>query len=426
MHRLKPDQVAGLLIIHVDLHNRIATSFGREYTRAFCKGYVEKLRNFLPKGTIVMRLTGRRIAIAIARESVSQIVDTATSIVDRVEPRIQLGEDKFTVDISMGVAMYPTHAEDGETLVRRTELTLQHAVDSGLTFEIYETGASGFQKALWKFETELKEAIRDGLLEVHYQPQYSLNERRVIGAEALVRWRNQAGDLIPASEFVPAAERSGAITQLTWLVFDEVAKAASQLEVAPRPFSLSVNVPAQVLAEGEFFERLARTRGELAKQKLSLVVELTEDSLMETDRASLDVLGKIRETGVGLAIDDFGKGYSSLNYLRQIPATELKVDREFVRAISVEEKDKHIVKTAVDLAKAFDMQSTAEGVDSLEVLDQLADLNCDIVQGFFIGRPMALEALDRWFRGNTISRLERSIASRHQRRARNNLGHLAS
>ena len=424
--RVSPGQVAGLMLIHVDLHDRIATSFGREYTRQFCKGYVEKLRRYLPEGTIVIRLTGRRIAIAICRDSVSEVTDTAMSVVDRVEPRIQLGDDKFTVDISMGLAMYPTHADDGESLVRRTELTLQHAVDSGLTLEIYETGASGFQKALWKFETELKEAIRDGQLEVYYQPKYSLAERRVTGAEALVRWRNQAGDLIPAAEFVPAAERSGAITPLTWLVFDQVAKAASQLEVAPRPFSISINVPAQVLVEREFFERLAATRVELMRHQLSLIVELTEDSLMQTDRASLDVLGRIRSSGVGLSIDDFGKGYSSLNYLRQIPANELKVDREFVRAVAVDEKDKHIVKTAIELATAFQMQSTAEGVDSLEVLDMLAEMNCDVVQGFFIGRPMPVEALDRWFRGNTISRLERSIASRHNRREGHNMGHLAA
>ncbi|MGD8322789.1 MAG: EAL domain-containing protein, partial [Gammaproteobacteria bacterium] len=213
-------------------------------------------------------------------------------------------------------------------------------------------------------------------------------------------------------------------TPLTWLVFEEVAKAASQLAVAPRPFSISVNVSAKVLVESEFFERLARTRSELLRHQLSLVVELTEDSLMQTDSASLEVLDRIRHSGVGLAIDDFGKGYSSLNYLRQIPATELKVDREFVRAIAVDEKDKHIVKTAIELATAFGMHSTAEGVDSLEVLDHLAAMNCDVVQGYFIARPMTVEALERWFRGNTLSRLERSIASRHQRAGSSNLGHL--
>lgn len=424
INRVKPGQVAGLLLMHVDLHNRIATSFGREYTGKFCRAYVEKLRKFLPEGTIIMRLTGRRIAIAVVTDSVSEVIDTAGSIVERVEPKIQLGDDRFTVDISVGVVMYPTHAEDGESLVRRAELTVQHAIDSGLTLEIYETGASGFQKALWKFETELKEAIHAGLLEVHYQPQYSLAERRVLGAEALVRWRNQSGDLIPASEFVPAAERSGAITPLTWLVLDEVAKVGSKLEVAPRPFSISINVPAGVLIESEFFERLGRTRVELLRHQITLIIELTEDSLMQTDAVSLEVLEKIRHSGVGLAIDDFGKGYSSLNYLRQIPATELKVDREFVRAIAVDEKDKHIVKTAVELASAFDMQSTAEGVDSLEVLDKLAELHCDVVQGFFVGRPMSAEALDRWFRSTALSRLERSIASRHKRTSGHKLGHL--
>ena len=423
---VQPGQVGGLLLIKLDLHNRIGTSFGRVYTRKFCKGYAQKLRRFLPKGTIVLRLSGRRMAIAIVRPTVTGIVDVARSIMDRVEPRIQLGTEKFTVDVHMGVTLYPTHAEDAETLLRRAELTLQQAVDSGVSMELYEPGASGFQKALWKFETDLKEAIRDGNLEVHLQPKYSLTERRVVGAEALVRWRNQSGDLVPAAEFVPAAERSGAITPLTWVVFDEVAMAAAQMENVPRPFVISVNVPAQVLADKEFFERLAKTRVELMRHQLSLVVELTEDSLMQTDSASLDVLKKIRKNGVGLAIDDFGKGYSSLNYLRQIPANELKVDRDFVRAVSVDEKDKHIVKTAIELAQAFKMQSTAEGVDSLEVLYELAAMKCDVVQGYFIARPMRVEALERWFGSDALSRLERSIVNRRRTADEPNLGHLAA
>ena len=423
---VQPGQVGGLLLLKLDLHDRIGTSFGRVYTRQFCKGYTQKLRNYLPKGTIVLRLSSRRIAIAIIRATVTEVIDVATNITERVEPRIQLGTEKFTVDVRMGVALYPTHCDDGELLLRRSELALQRAVESGLSFEIYEPGASGFQKALWKFETDLKQAIRDGQLEIHLQPQYSLIERRVIGAEALVRWRNHAGDLVPAAEFVPAAERSGAITPLTWLVLDEVAKAALALDCAPRPFSISINVPAQVLADGEFFQRLAQTRVELKRHQLSLNVELTEDSLMQTDAASLQVLKKIRKNGVGLAIDDFGKGYSSLNYLRQIPATELKVDRDFVRSVAVDKKDRHIVKTAIELAEAFDMKSTAEGVDSLEVLDELATMNCSNVQGYFIARPMKVEALERWFKGDAISRLERTIDGRQRREDTASMGHLES
>ncbi len=420
-----PGQVGGLLLMKLDLHDRIGTSFGRVYTRKFCKRYSAKLKRFLPEGAVVLQLTGRRIAIAIIRQSTSEIVDIATSIIGDVEPRIRLGPEKFTVDVSIGAAFYPDHAEDGETLLRRSKLAMQQAIDGGISFALYEEGASGFQKALWKFETELKQAIHAGNLEVFYQPKYSLEERRIVGAEALVRWRNQSGELVPASEFIPAAERSRAITPLTWLVFEQVAQSVERLRCAPRPFAISVNVPAQLLATQEFFERMAKTRNTLKKHHLSLIVELTEDSLMQTDSASLDALKRIRENGVGLAIDDFGKGYSSLNYIRQIPANELKIDRDFVRALLTDQKDHHIVKTAIELAEAFDMQSTAEGVDSIELLLELWKMKCCIIQGFFLARPMKLEALEAWFRNDAVTKFEQLIESERQNSRSGGLGHLA-
>jgi EAL domain-containing protein (putative c-di-GMP-specific phosphodiesterase class I) len=185
-----------------------------------------------------------------------------------------------------------------------------------------------------------------------------------------------------------------------------------------------VNVPAQLLATQEFFERMAKTRNTLKKHHLSLIVELTEDSLMQTDSASLDALKRIRENGVGLAIDDFGKGYSSLNYIRQIPANELKIDRDFVRALLTDQKDHHIVKTAIELAEAFDMQSTAEGVDSIELLLELWKMKCCIIQGFFLARPMKLEALEAWFRNDAVAKFEQLIESERQNRRSGGLGHL--
>jgi EAL domain-containing protein (putative c-di-GMP-specific phosphodiesterase class I) len=321
---------------------------------------------------------------------------------------MQIATEKFSIDVQMGIALYPTHAEDGDTLFRRAELALKQAKESGLRFEVYEPDSSGFQKALWKFETELKQAIRFGQLEVYFQPKYSLEQGRVCGAEALVRWRNQIGQLLPAADFIPAAERSGAIVPLTWLVMEQVTKLASSFSAAPRPFSIAVNVPAQALADREFFQRLATVKIELERHQISLIIELTEDSLMQTDSASLEVLNRIRERGVGLAIDDFGKGYSSLNYLRQIPATELKIDREFIRAVALNEKDRHIVKTAIELANAFDMQSVAEGVDSDECVYVLKQLGCSSIQGYFLARPMGVKALQEWFRTKTFDYLHRA------------------
>ena len=408
LKRVPQSGLGGLLLIQVDQNNRIGTSFGRKYTRRFCQHYAAKLRAYLPKGSVIVELPERRFAIVVIRSMVTDVIDLGTSIIERIEPRMQIAAEKFSVDVQMGIALYPTHAEDGDTLFRRAELALKQAKESGLRFEVYEPDSSGFQKALWKFETELKQAIRFGQLEVYFQPKYSLEQGRVCGAEALVRWRNQIGQLLPAADFIPAAERSGAIVPLTWLVMEQVTKLASSFSAAPRPFSIAVNVPAQALADREFFQRLTTVKIELERHQISLVIELTEDSLMQTDSASLEVLNRIRERGVGLAIDDFGKGYSSLNYLRQIPATELKIDREFIRAVALNEKDRHIVKTAIELANAFDMQSVAEGVDSDECVYVLKQLGCSSIQGYFLARPMGVKALQEWFRTKTFDYLHRA------------------
>lgn len=413
--RLPQGQIVGLYLIQADQNNRIGTSFDRKYVRRFCDQYVERLRIVLPKGTVVVRLQERRFAVACVRSSVTDAVDTGQSIIDRHEPRMKIGSEKFSIDLTMGIALYPTHAADGDSLIRRAELALKLAKDTGLRYELYEPDASARQRTLWKFETEIKQAINQGLLEVYYQPKYHIEQHRVYGAEALVRWRNEAGQLVPASAFIDAAENSGAIVPLTWLVFDVIKESAARLADVDKPFSISVNVAPQALADREFFARLTTLKVELLRYDLRLTVELTESGLMQTDTASLDLLHKIRNLGIGLAIDDFGKGYSSLNYLRQIPATELKIDKDFVGTIALNPKDRQIVKTAIELAVAFEMESIAEGVDSEEGLAVLAELGCVATQGYLISRPMALDVLCEWLQTKKLDFLLKATKPQTQR-----------
>jgi EAL domain-containing protein (putative c-di-GMP-specific phosphodiesterase class I) len=412
--RVPEHHVAGIFLIQVDQHNRIGTSFDRTYVRRFCKQYASKLKTYLPKGTVIVQLPERRFAVALIRSSVIEAIEVGRSVIDRVEPRMQIGTEKFSVDVLMGAALAPTHGRDGESLARRAELALRQARENGTTFEVYEADASTHQRALWKFETELKQAIRNGQLEVHYQPKYSIKLERICGAEALVRWRDGEGRLMPAGEFVPAAERSGVIVPLTWAVFEQVTKEAYRLADVEKPFSLALNVPAQALADASFFARLKTIKIELARHDLGLIVELTEDGLLQTDAASLDVLHRIRNLGVGLAIDDFGKGYSSLNYLRQIPASELKIDMDFVVRMLRSDKDRHIVKTAIELANAFEMQSVAEGVDSEACIRVLAELGCDSAQGYFISRPKDIHALQEWLPTRILAMLRRAVTGQGQ------------
>jgi len=164
----------------------------------------------------------------------------------------------------------------------------------------------------------------------------------------------------------------------------------------PKPFSIAVNVSPQVLADREFVTRLKLLKAALAEWGFGLTIELTEDSLVQSDDSSLASIERVRKLGIELAIDDFGKGYSSLSYLKQIPATEIKIDKRFIGTIAIDEKDQQIVKTVIALAHALGMRVVAEGVDSVEGLAVVSDLGCEMAQGFFIGRPMRGDLVPEW------------------------------
>jgi EAL domain-containing protein (putative c-di-GMP-specific phosphodiesterase class I) len=238
--------------------------------------------------------------------------------------------------------------------------------------------------------------VQHNELEVYFQPKVEIEARRVCGVEALVRWRTQSGRFVPAGDFIPLAERTGVIVPITWFVFDRICQRLADWGTLPKPFSIAVNVSPQVLAHQEFIARLRVLKTTLDERGYGLTIELTEDSLVQSDASSLASIERVRKLGIDLAIDDFGKGYSSLTYLKQIPATEIKIDKRFIGTIAIDETDKQIVKTVIALAHALGMRVVAEGVDSAEGLVVVTELGCAMAQGFFIGRPMRGDLIPDW------------------------------
>jgi EAL domain-containing protein (putative c-di-GMP-specific phosphodiesterase class I)/GGDEF domain-containing protein len=390
------NRLAGLLLGQLDAFNRIATTFGHEQCEEFCASYAEGLREVLPPRTPIMRLSERRFALLLDCDSMSRVMDIAVALTEDNPPQLTVGGDHFLVDVTLGVAVYPSHADDATTLFRRAELALKEAREKELAFDIYRPDATQQQAALWKFESELQNAVQRGELEVYFQPKVEVASRRVCGVEALVRWRTESGNFVPASDFIPLAETTGVIVPLTWLVFDRIVEQLAVWTAMPGPFSVAVNVSPQILTHGEFMTRAKALKAKLDERGMGLTIELTEDSLVQGDASSLACIERLRKLGVDLAIDDFGKGYSSLTYLKQIPAAEIKIDKRFIGTIAVDETDKQIVKTVIELAHALNMRVVAEGVDSAEAIAAVADLGCEMAQGFFIGRPMRGDLVPEW------------------------------
>jgi diguanylate cyclase (GGDEF)-like protein len=390
------NRLAGLLLGQLDAFNRIATTFGHERCETFCADYAERLRATLPPRTPIIRLSERRFAVLLDCDSMSKVMDIAVALTEDRPPQIEVGGDRLLVDLTLGIAVYPSHADDAETLFRRAELALKEAREKELAFDIYRPDATQQQAALWKFESELQNAVQRGQLEVYFQPKIEIASRRVCAVEALVRWRTESGSFVPASDFIPLAETTGLIVPLTWLVFDRIAERLRDWTTIPRPFSVAVNVSPQLLVEADFMTRVKALKAALDERSMELTIELTEDSLVQGDASSLACIERLGKLGIDLAIDDFGKGYSSLTYLKQIPAAEIKIDKRFIGTIAVDETDKKIVKTVIALAHALGMRVVAEGVDSAEAIATVAKLECEMAQGFFIGRPMRGDLVPEW------------------------------
>jgi EAL domain-containing protein (putative c-di-GMP-specific phosphodiesterase class I)/GGDEF domain-containing protein len=398
LKRESSHKLTGLLLAQLDAFNRIGAAFGDDRSSEFCNDYAQQLRAMLPPNTPVIRLAQRRFAILLSLDSMTTIIDIASHLAEEQPPQLQDNEDALFVDLTLGVAMYPTHADSAESLFRRAELALNEASAKDMNFEIYRPEATQEQVTLWRFQSDLERAIKSGGIEIYLQPKVRISDGEMIGAEALIRWRQESGRLILPGEFVPLSERSGSIVPLTWLVFEKVEKLVSSWPLFEQEFKIAINISARVLDHTDFSQKLNALVNALAKSKVGLILELTEESLISEDGSVLARLNRVRKSGVELSIDDFGKGYSSLSYLKDIPATEIKIDKSFVTNAPVDEKDRHIIKAATELAHAFGMRVVGEGVDCIEVMQTLEDLGCESAQGFYIARPMRAELLLEWAR----------------------------
>jgi EAL domain-containing protein (putative c-di-GMP-specific phosphodiesterase class I) len=243
---------------------------------------------------------------------------------------------------------------------------------------------------------ELRQALDDGALTLHYQPKVCLRDGSLLGVEALVRWQHPQRGFIPPDQFIPLAEQTGLIEPLThWVLNAALAQCRAWRDMG-LTLGVAVNLSTRTLHDPslpELVTALLHKHGIAAEQ---LRLEVTESVIMyDPDRVS-EVLARLTQMGVRFSIDDFGTGYSSLGYLRRLPVDELKIDKSFVLEMTTDESDALIVRSTIDLAHNLGLRVVAEGIENLETYRQLARLGCDMAQGFYLGRPMAPAALEYW------------------------------
>ena len=296
------------------------------------------------------------------------------------------------------VIAFGVEVGSGRSLANRLASALvaaEEAAHHGLKWKYHDPET--LENASWKLSmlSQLDEAIDRGEVWVAYQPKLDITTRQIIGAEALARWTHPEKGPIAASEFVAAAEQHNRIGKLTDFVLEKAVAAAAQLNKRGSDFDVAVNLSARLLADKGFTLRLSALLARHGLAPNHLTLELTETAELADSGESLDMINRLRDLGVKIAIDDYGTGQSTLDYLKKIPATEIKIDQSFVKGVVDNRSDRLMVQSTISLAHSLGRKVVAEGVEHRDILDVLVELECDIAQGFAVGRPMSLESLSK-------------------------------
>ena len=304
---------------------------------------------------------------------------------------------------SGGIAVSPDHGTDVEVLMQHADVAMYLSKDSG-EVELYDPARDRHSTSRLVLLGELRRALEQDELEVHYQPLVRLPLGQVVGVEALVRWRHPERGLVPPDEFVPLAERSGLVQALTAWVLDAALAQLAVCRAGGADLRLAVNVSVKDLCGGALADEVERGLRRHGVPASALQLEVTEGSLLEDPDRAAETLRRLAELGVTLSLDDFGTGYSSLSHLRGLAVHEIKIDRSFVARLA-DPRDRAVVRCLVELGRGLGMTVVAEGVEDAATYAQLVELGCDLAQGWYVSRALPGPALAAWLADHPASGL---------------------
>ncbi|MNO99008.1 Cyclic di-GMP phosphodiesterase Gmr [compost metagenome] len=319
---------------------------------------------------------------------------------------LSAGGIPLELSASIGVAYYPKHGSSPGDLLRCADIAMYQAKHSRRHFLLYHPGVDHYTPERLALHTRLGRAIREGDLQLHYQPKVRLADRELVGFEALLRWEHAELGAIPPAEFIPLAESTELIHPLTQWVLDEALRQWRSWEDNGLGICIAINISANNLRNPHFTAELQAALERHRVPAGMIELEVTEGTLLEDPEMALRSLQEIRDLGVTLSIDDFGTGYSSLAYLKRLPVQVLKIDRTFVSVMASSPSDAMIVQSTVSLGHNFGMQVVAEGVEDAATVETLLRLGCDIGQGYHFGRPMPAEQVIAWRLQRQLERLD--------------------
>jgi diguanylate cyclase (GGDEF)-like protein len=389
-------QFAALLLIDLDRFKEVNDTMGHEQGDHLLVEVATRLRGVLRGTDILARLGGDEFAVLAALPNRGALGEVATRLQSALSRPFELGGVAIELGASIGIAVQPDHGDDVSTLLRHADVAMYEAKRTTAGIETYDPERDPYSPERLALLGELRRGVDRDELVLFFQPKVALESGETIGVEALVRWQHPERGLLGPGEFLALAERTGLIADITRWVLDAAVRQCGAWRREGIDLPVAVNLAAANIVDSTLPDAVAETLRRWDVPADRLECEISEDTVMGDPRRATDVLERLRALGVRLSLDDFGTGHSSLSYLKRLPLDEVKIDRSFVSGMADDASDAAIVRSTIDLARHLGLAVVAEGVETTEVLDVLASLECDVAQGFLLSRPLPAGELGAW------------------------------
>jgi diguanylate cyclase (GGDEF)-like protein len=385
-----------LLLIDLDRFKEINDTFGHHHGDLLLQEIGPRLDGALTSADLIARLGGDEFGILLHHADTGEALESAQALLHALNDVFVVEGHQLHVGASIGVVVAPDQGSDPDTLLRRADVAMYVAKSGHLGAALYAPEADEYSPDKLTLVGDLRQALEEEQLVLHFQPKVNLATGCADSAEALVRWQHPRRGMIRPDVFIGLAEHTGLIKPLTQYVLNAALRELSTWLAQGWDLSLAVNASVQDLHEVTFPAIIATLLEKHAVPARHLRIEITEGAAMADIARTETVLARIKELGVGVSLDDFGTGYSSLAYLKRLPIDELKVDRSFVRNLASDAEDAAIVRSTIALGHELGMTVTAEGAEDMAAVRVLSDYHCDRIQGYVFSKPLAATEFIAW------------------------------
>ncbi|MBI3301707.1 MAG: EAL domain-containing protein [Deltaproteobacteria bacterium] len=388
-----------LLFLDLDRFREINDTFGHQWGDVLLQQIGPRLRSALRKSDPVARLGGDEFAVLLPTAGdATGATQIARRILSALEQPFVIEGHALDVSASIGIAFYPEHGADTDTLMRRADIAVYMAKRASSGYAFYTADQDHYSPERLILTGELRHAIEHDQLLLHYQPKAHFATGQVSHVEALVRWQHPPHGLLPPDRFVPLAEQTGLIKPLSLWVLNTALRQCHAWQQEGLTLHVAVNLSMRNLQDPRLPDIITELLATWSVAPTCLDVEITESALAADPERALEILTRLGEMGVRISIDDFGTGYSSLAYLKRLPVDEIKIDKSFVIGMTADDNDAAIVRSTIDLGHNLGLAVVAEGVENQATWDLLAALGCDFAQGYYLSRPVPAVELTHWLR----------------------------